>query len=74
MIFDCANSICRCEWRVLFKQVSREVNLAANILIGLLKGCLIGMIIFHVVPLLVDAQTRIDKCFMSFNPDTIASL
>lgn len=62
------------EWRVLFKQILREVNLAVDTLAGLLKGCSIGMRIFHVVPPLVGAQIRIDRHFMSSSPDTIASL
>lgn len=48
--------LCKCDWRVIFNQISREVSCVIDTLVELMKDSPIGTRIFHVILLLVDDQ------------------
>lgn len=59
--------LCKCKWRVLFKQIPREANFVIDSLANLMKGFSIGAKIFHYAPPSVDDKIRMDGRFLLSN-------
>lgn len=57
-----AQELCRQDWKVLVKQVSREVNSAADALAKLMRDYPFGERIFHAISPSIDDQIQLDRC------------
>ncbi|KAK5771737.1 hypothetical protein PVK06_047979 [Gossypium arboreum] len=52
--------LCKGDWQVLIKQISREANFASHILVGIMKEFPINPQVFHVTPVKVVDQIYLD--------------
>lgn len=55
---------CKCDWRVVIKQILKDVNSASQILAGLMKEFPVGPEIFHIPPTKVADQINLNIQFI----------